>query len=56
MLAYVRKQFRSWMLIYAGLVAAIILSAQPTHVGTETRAEGKDLPAIVSTPLHRRDI
>jgi hypothetical protein len=56
MFARIRKQFRSWMLIYAGLVAAIILSAQPTPVGTDTLAEGTDLPAIVSAPLLRRDI
>lgn len=56
MFARIRKHFRSWMLIYAGLVAAIILSAQPIPVRSDTLAEGKDLPAIVSAPLLRRDI
>lgn len=56
MLARIKKRFRSWMFIYAGLVAAIVLSAQPTHLGSDTLAEGKDLPAIVSAPLLRRDI
>ena len=56
MFARIKKQFRAWMVIYAGLVAAIILSAQPTHDASDTLAEGKDLPAIVSAPLLRRDI
>jgi hypothetical protein len=44
------------MFIYAGLVAAIILSGQPASVNTDSRVEGTDLPAAVNAPLLRRDI
>jgi hypothetical protein len=54
--ARARKQFRSWMFIYAGLVAAIILSAPPVNPESRTRAEGGQLPAAASAPLLRRDI
>lgn len=56
MFARAKKQFRSWMFIYVGLVAAIILSGQPASVNTETRLEGTDLPVAVNAPLLRRDI
>ena len=54
--ARTKKQFRSWMLIYAGLGAAIILSGQPASVETEPRLQGSELPAAANAPLHRRDI
>lgn len=44
------------MFIYAGLVAAVILSGQPAQVEAETGAEGKDLSALVDATLLRRDI
>ena len=56
MIARVKQQFRSWMLIYAGLVAAVILSVDPASNTPETRLEGRDLPAAVNAPLLRRDI
>ena len=56
MFARAKKQFRSWMFVYAGLVAAIILSVQPASVDTESRVQGTDLPAAVNAPLLRRDI
>jgi hypothetical protein len=54
--ARAKKQFRSWMFIYAGLVAAVILSGQPAGMEHETRLEGSELPAAVDAPLLRRDI
>ena len=56
MIARVKQQFRSWMIIYAGLVAAIILSVEPASKTSEPRLEGGDLPAAVNAPLLRRDI
>ena len=55
-LARAKKQFRSWMFIYAGLMAAVILSGQPAGVEHETRLDGSELPAAVNAPLLRRDI
>jgi hypothetical protein len=52
--ARAKKQFRSWMIIYAGLLAAVILSGQPASVESDTRLEGRELPA--DAPLLRRDI
>ena len=43
------------MFIYAGLVAAIILSVEPAVEEHETRLEGRELPAA-DAPLLRRDI
>ena len=56
MLAHVKKRFRAWMFIYAGLVAAIILSVEPAVEEHETRLEGRELPAAANAPLLRRDI
>jgi len=55
-LTLARKQFRSWMFIYAGLVAAILLSGQPDGVEVGAELEGRMLPAVVNAPLLRRDI
>lgn len=54
--ARVRKQLRSWMFIYIGLVAAIILSGQPAKVEAGTSLGGSDLPLILNAPLQRGDI
>ena len=56
MFARAKKQFRSWMFIYAGLLAAVILSGQPASVKSETRLDGSVFPAVVDAPLLRRDI
>lgn len=56
MLTLARKQFRSWMFIYAGLVAAVLLSGQPAGVDAGAELEGRMLPAVVNAPLLRRDI
>ena len=56
MFARAKKQFRSWMVIYAGLLAAVILSGQPASVEAETRLDGSNLPVAVDAPLLRRDI
>ena len=52
----VRQQFRSWMFIYAGLVAAIILSIEPTREQSGQTLEGGEIPAAANAPLLRRDI
>ena len=44
------------MFIYAGLIAAVILSGRPADVETATQLDGRDLPAAVNAPLLRRDI
>ena len=44
------------MFVYAGLVAAIILSLEPTAEEHETQLEGGELPAAANAPLLRRDI
>jgi hypothetical protein len=44
------------MFIYAGLIAAVILSGEPGSVESETRLDGRQLPAAVNAPLLRRDI
>jgi hypothetical protein len=44
------------MFIYAGLIAAVILSGDPARMDSQTRLEGSELPAAVNAPLLRRDI
>ena len=44
------------MFIYAGLVAAVILSGHPADVEHESRVDGGELPVAVDAPLLRRDI
>ena len=44
------------MFIYAGLVAAIILSAPPAGVEPGSRAVSNELPAASGAPLLRGDI
>ncbi len=51
-----RQQLRSWMIIYAGLVAAIALAGDPS---SERVAETDVLPQPVipgAAPVARRDI
>ena len=54
--ARVRQQFRAWMVIYAGLVAAIILSVDSPVEQPETPLGVGALPGAVNAPLLRRDI
>ena len=56
MLARAQRQLRSWMFIYIGLAAAIVLSIQSPDLKAEQRLEGNDLPAVGNAPLVRRDI
>ncbi|MDJ0750760.1 MAG: hypothetical protein QNJ11_14840 [Woeseiaceae bacterium] len=51
----IRNSLKSWMFVYIGLVAAIVLAGQPDEV--EQQDTAVPLPAIVgSAPLLRRDI
>ena len=51
----IKNSLKSWMFIYIGLVAAIVLAGQPAEV--EQQDAALPLPAIVgSAPLLRRDI
>ena len=56
MFARVRQQFRAWMVIYAGLIAAIILSVDSPVEQPETPLGVGALPGAVNAPLLRRDI
>ena len=56
MLARAKQQLRSWMFIYIGLVAAIVLSIQSPGLKAEQRLEGNNLPAVGTAPLVRKDI
>lgn len=44
------------MFIYAGLVAAIILSSNPASMDAESRLDRSNLPIVTNAPLQRRDI
>ena len=44
------------MFIYAGLVAAVLLSGTPADDNAETRLEATQLPLNAEAPLLRRDI
>ena len=56
MFARIKQQFRAWMFIYAGLVAAAILSVETPVEEHETRLNAGELPGTVNAPLLRRDI
>ena len=56
MLVKAKKQLRSWMFIYVGLAAAILLSGTPANENAESRLEATQLPVIADAPLLRRDI
>lgn len=50
-----RIPLKSWMLVYAGLVAAVVLAGRPAEVVPQDVA--LPLPAIIgSAPLFRKDI
>ena len=50
-----RIPVRSWMFIYVGFVAAIVLAGRPADVGQQDVA--LPVPAIIgSAPLLRKDI
>ena len=51
-----RNTLRSWMFIYAGLVAAIVLASQPLGVGEASSIDSAVRPLIGETPLGRSDI
>jgi hypothetical protein len=51
-----RFQFRSWMVIYVGLIAAFVLAGRPVG-SAPTDIEITKAPAMtVASPLVRRDI
>ncbi len=50
-----RNSLRSWMFIYAGFVAAIVLASQP--LGAESASVNSAvIPLIADAPLGRSDI
>lgn len=51
-----RSTLRSWMFIYAGLVAAIVLASQPVTGGDRISSDSGVRPLITDTPLGRADI
>lgn len=56
MIKRARQSLKSWMFVYAGMVAAIAVSGQPTDVRSST-ADLLPSPAIEATaPLMRNDI
>ena len=51
----IKNSLKSWMFIYAGLVAAIVLAGPPADVAQQDTA--LPVPAIVgAAPLLRKDI
>ena len=56
MLVQARKQLRSWMFIYAGLVALGQPVAFFYGLSADTRLEATKLPVNAEAPLLRRDI
>ena len=51
-----RFQLRSWMFIYVGLIAAILLAGQPVDNGAPSADVTRGPAVIVESPLLRRDI
>jgi hypothetical protein len=51
-----RSTLRSWMFIYAGLVAAIVLASQPVPGADRAATDDSLRPMITDTPLGRSDI
>jgi hypothetical protein len=51
-----RLQIRSWMFIYLGLLAAIIMAGPPDEAGMTTTEPVHDLPVIGESPSLRHDI
>lgn len=52
----VRNTLRSWMLIYAALVAAIVLASQPAGSADDVNFENGVRPLVGDVPLGRSDI
>ncbi len=54
----IRNSFKSWMFVYIGLVAAIVLAGRPVEVvQQDTALPLPALPAIIgNAPLLRKDI
>lgn len=51
-----RFQLRSWMFIYLGLIAAIVLAGPPSGPGADAPDFTRSPIVIVDSPLLRRDI
>ena len=51
-----RSTLRSWMFIYAALVAAIVLASQPVSVADRATTDSGLRPLVTDTPLGRSDI
>ena len=51
-----RRTVRSWMFIYAALVAAIVLASQPVPGADRAAADSGFRPLITDTRLRRSDI
>jgi hypothetical protein len=51
-----RFQLRSWVFIYFGLIAAILLAGQPSGPEAEEARAIPQPAVIVDSPLLRRDI
>lgn len=49
-------QLRSWMFVYLGLIAAIVLAGPPTNSGPSDTDLNRGPAVIVESPLLRRDI
>lgn len=52
----VKNTLRSWMFIYAALVAAIVLASQPVGSDGDTGFENAVRPLAGDAPLGRSDI
>ena len=52
----VKSTLRSWMFIYAGLVAAIVLATQPVGGADDANFESGVRPLAGDAPLGRSDI
>lgn len=51
-----RSALRSWMFIYAALVAAIVLTSQPVTDADRATNDGGFRQLVTETPLGRSDI
>ena len=56
MIHIMRGALRSWMFIYAGLVAAIVLASQPVSGTDRTGTESRVHVLVTDAPLGRADI
>jgi hypothetical protein len=51
-----RFQLRSWMFIYLGLIAAMVLAGPPSDSASVDPEPSRTLPLIGDSPLLRHDI